>query len=320
MRTIIAAIAALSLGAFAPTASAAQAAPEADPAASAPASDEIIVFGDKERRKLINAYIKATIEEEPAGQYAKFGSALCPSVVGFNEELTSFIEARMRTVAQAAEVAVTQGDCKANVQVLVVKDGPAMINRLRQRNKGAFGKMRPHERRKLTAAQGPAYVWHLVDTIGTTSKAKRDEPGSGLVIDTGTDGGAYSLLSSDLFKTARSNNKSLITEPVSQSINHAFVLIEKDAVMGLDPRQIADFATVMALARAESESAEAPPIETIRTLFQSAPEEAPLSLTAWDLALLTSLYKARGNMRAGQQRASMASTFERVLDEQKDES
>ncbi|MEM6826574.1 MAG: hypothetical protein AAF553_01370 [Pseudomonadota bacterium] len=326
MRTTILSLAALTLA----TSAAAQSspsqsdtpAPSPAPAETSPlqtAQSEILVEGDRERRRTINAYIADIMEEESSGQYARFDAPICPSFSGFSENVVAFMEQRVRDVAKAADVKAAEPGCKGNVLVRVVEDGPATINTMRARHKGAFGTMLPYERRKIAEGQGPAYVWHLVTSTGADDGSNRDEPGAGLSNDFGGDGGAYSMLSSDMFKTGKSNTKSLILQPVRQAITHAFVLIEEDAALGLSPLQIADYAAVMALARSSGDTEAARRVSTIRALFDTPRDEAPELLSDWDLALLKSLYAAQTNLRAGQQRSAMTRMFEKTLVENESE-
>ncbi|MGB3469777.1 MAG: hypothetical protein WBA51_03025 [Erythrobacter sp.] len=86
-------------------------------------------------------------------------------------------------------------------------------------------------------------------------------------------------------------------------------------MVGLSPApvQIADFTALMALGQVKEGESESVPAPSIRTLFARERTDVEPSLTSWYLALLTSLYTVRGNLRASQQRYAMARTFEKVL-------
>jgi hypothetical protein len=268
---------------------------------------DILVEGEKHPRKAIKAYIRSTVAEETAGQYAKFDAPVCPSFTGFTKELSVFLEQRMRDVAKAADIPTGKKNCRTNVHVAIVEDGPEAIADLRQRRKGAFGQMRPYERNRIAKQPGPVYSWHLVSPLSMDVNQDRSIPGGGI---------SHAILEEARVNAARSNVKSRVLQPVRQSINHAVVLIEKDAILGLSPAQIADYVTLRALARAETDESETPRVASIRTLFDGSPEDAPEVLTEWDLALLTALYAAPADLRASQQRAAMAATFEKVLAQQ----
>jgi hypothetical protein len=280
---------------------------------------DILVEGEKHPRKAIKAYIRSTVAEETAGQYAKFDAPVCPSFTGFNEELSVFLEQRMRDVAKAADIPTGKKNCRTNVHVAIVENGPEAIANLRQRRKGAFGRMRPYERDRIAKQPGPVYSWHIVSPMAMDGNQDRATSGAGLsnaLAALGGGGGPNGILDDARINTARTNSKSRVLQPVRQSINHAVVLIEKDAILGLSPAQIADYVTLRALARAETDESETPRVASIRTLFDGSPEDAPEVLTEWDLALLTALYAAPADLRASQQRAAMAVTFEKVLAEQ----
>ena len=80
----------------------------------------IVVEGEKYPRKAIKAYIRSVVAEESAGQYAKFDAPVCPSFTGFNEELSAFLEERMRDVAEAADIPTGKANCRTNVHVSIV--------------------------------------------------------------------------------------------------------------------------------------------------------------------------------------------------------
>ncbi|WP_156423730.1 hypothetical protein [Erythrobacter sp. YT30] len=278
---------------------------------------EIIVEGAKNQRKAILKYIRANVGEEPAGQYAKFEDPICPSVFGFTDNVAQYIETRMRDVAEAAKAKVAGNKCNPNVHLVIVEDGPNTINELRAKRKGAFGQMLPYARRELSQSPGPVYEWRVVSPIGMDGNTDRSKPSAGVSNDLSNQGGGvYALLTEDPFKAGRTNVKSRILQSVRQRIGHAVVLIEKDAVIGLSPTQIADFGVLTALARPDGGSDASPSRNSIRSLFDVPQEEAPEMLTNLDLALLTSLYAARGDLRASGQRAAMVRVFERTLEKQ----
>ena len=289
-----------------------------EPSPSQPADPEIIVPGERDapsQRKHILSYDRAVMSEEPAGQYAKFDDPICPSARGFNDELPAFIEQRILSLAQAADIATAEPGSRTNVLLWIVEDGPTAIKELRVRGKGAFGRMRPYERDRIERGEGPVYKWHLVNPLADDGNQNRALEGAGLANDTGSEGSGPPLLNNEGYNVARTNTKSRILQTVRQGISYAFIVIEKDAILGLSPIQIADFATVMALARVREGESEDITVPSIRTLFANPIEDAEPTLTDWDLALLTSLYKARGNLRASQQRAAMSRTFEKALAE-----
>lgn len=278
----------------------------------------IIVDGERPppaTPKQVLAYVNAVMMEEPEGQYAKFGGPICPSAHGFNEELTAFIEQRILALAKAAQIDTAKRDCRPNIHLMIVADGPSAIKELRQRGRTAFGRMRPYERDRIERGEGPVYKWHLINPLADDGNQNRASGGAGMANDAGSEEGFASILDNEGWNVARTNTKSRILKTVRQGISHAFIVIEKDAIISLSPIQIADYTALMALARITEGEAQSNAAPSIRTLFTQPREDAMASLSDWDLALLKSLYKVRGNLRASQQRAAMTRSFRQVLKE-----
>ncbi|MEO1489256.1 MAG: hypothetical protein AAFR88_07465, partial [Pseudomonadota bacterium] len=181
------------------------------------------------------------------------------------------------------------------------------------RYRGVFGKMRPYYRAKLEKGEGPVYNWHVVQEVSSDDNARSSRQGSGF----SAGGETYGVLGDDSLKASRTNVKSRVQLPVKQRIGHGFVLIERQAIIGLNPLQIADYAVMRGLLRAQEDTEAYSEIGTIMALFDKNLEadERPELLTEWDLALLTSLYKAPGDMNSDRQRSQMARTFVKVLNE-----
>lgn len=284
-----------------------------------PSGPTIIVPGDldtSERKRAVNQFIRAVMRA-PKGQYARFSEAICPSVIGFSSKVETLIEARIREVSEAAGIDIAKDGCKPNLHLMAVEDGRQTIRKLRSRRTGAFGQMLPAYRDKIARGDGPVFNWHAVFPISTDDGRNRARLGSGYVPSAGSDPGrgGLSLLAEDGFKAGMTNVKSRLKQSVKQDITHGFVLIEREALLGLSPIQIADFAAMRGLLSANPETEDLGPVSTIMTLFDVEKDAQLPGITEWDLALLAALYKAPVDLSADRQRSLMAKLFLATLED-----
>lgn len=292
--------------------------PETTPATAAPmakvpgSEDGIVVIGERIPDEEIRSFIHAMLFPERIGAtkfYAKQGDPLCPAVIGLEEPSESSVLERMRTVARVSGIAVAdEADCKYNLIVALVEDGPATISDWRTRHhRRVFGSMPNHARDTVMRGSGPAYAWHIVDrdpevmanTLGTSAFV-----GGGTMLDG---------FPANIFLPMPRNPHMLIEVP--EVIFRSFVLIERDALAGVSATQLADYALMRGMMQVQNDLGAAPQVESILNLFGEGrtPATAPPSLTRIDLAMLVSLYATRGNVGASRQRGDMMEPFRRVM-------
>lgn len=273
-----------------------------------PNKPEIVVEADKQQRKTISRYIAEIVEEGRENQYARYNAPICPSAIGFTKPVEDFIEQRIRDVAIAADIKVGALDCDVNLHLMIVEDGPKAISALRREHSQAFGYMTPYERQRLSNREGPVYDWHLIKVVSVDNGADRSVRRSSIP-------GGYGLLTDDNVNAATTTINSLIFLPVRQEIKHAFVLIEKEAIIGLSPVQIADFATMRALMQIKDGTSEELRESSILSIFRynARYDEAPELIDDWDLAILKALYAAPNNRSSAQQRSVMARSVNREV-------
>ena len=292
----------------------AQSAPSGEAPPDAAPSSEIVVSGRVDRgeqKKAVNRFIRAVMRTEASGQYARFNSAICPSAIGFSKEVEALIETRVRTVARAANIALAKTKCDPNLHIVLVDNGPDAVKWMRRKARGAFGRMRPHQRDAIERGAGPVFNWHAVYPVSMDNggnRAIQNGGGSGAV------GASAGILGDPALNAGMTNVKSRIRQPIKQDIVHGMVLIERQAARALSAIQVADFAAMRGLLSAKTDDENLASVETIMTLFDTPKEERLPGLTEWDLALLTALYKAPADMNANRQRSLMAKIFEASLE------
>lgn len=272
---------------------------------------EIVVTGEKTTKEEIAELIKSTMAIPKGGrhegQYARFPGAVCPKVTGLSEQNNQQVEQRMRGVALAADMSVAGEQCSPNVYVIVVADGNEAIEMLRKKRSRLFGGMSHYERSRIAKSGGPAYAWKRIQTGSAETGALQNSDETDILP---TDEMAKTEVA-----TMHSNVKSRIKRSVKQSMTHAFLLIEKDALIDLTTVQIADYAAMRSYMDTRDDKAIKAPAYSILSLFDAADDDrpAPTSVSELDLVLLSALYNSPADVSASMQSSAMINRFEKEL-------
>lgn len=217
------------------------------------------------------------IIEEPL---PRFEDRVCPGILGLEREYAELVVTRLRTNAESFGLRLASHDsCEPNLVVAIVEDSRTYLADLMERRAYLFVDMEPAERQDMLAQANASGVWHQI--------APRTRDG----IRVGR--------SDNLVQPPRAGMwqaHSRIYRPVRHDITYALVLLNKDAVSGLTLRQIADFATLRALATEYPEVAQES-ADTMLRLFDEGASR-PQELTAVDRAWLTRLYHGIPNLPA----------------------
>ncbi|MGB3472409.1 MAG: hypothetical protein WBA51_16465 [Erythrobacter sp.] len=284
----------------------------AAPPKEATTENTIVVTGERLPDKAVNRFIYDMIRPQAIGQdsqYPRLRDDFCPSVIGFPEEAANAITERMRRVARAAGIPVATGDCRANMHLVRVEDGPKAIRYLREKNaRASFGIMPLWQRDLIERREGPVYSWQQTYPYGADSDAAAV---SNLV--NGGPLGEGALNFNFIYQNPR------MRTPVTTAFRHSTVMVERAALEDVSPTQLADFAVMRGLVTAREDRFRegARTADSILNLFDPAvdPDERLPSLGRMDLALLTSLYAAPDDVNANRQRGRMVKTFKAVLEE-----
>ncbi|MFB0612274.1 hypothetical protein [Aurantiacibacter poecillastricola] len=210
----------------------------------------------------------------------RFQDRLCPGVIGLEQEFAELVVTRLRMNAERFGLRLAEdGGCEPNLVVAVVDDSKAYLADLVERRGYLFRDMDPADRERMLTAAGPVGVWHQTaartrDGIRVGRRENLTQP---------PEAGMWQA-------------HSRIYRPVRHDITYALVLLDIDSVRGLTLRQLADFATLRALATEypdEAGQGEA----SMLTLFDETAAR-PEELTAFDTAWLTSLYSGMANIPA----------------------
>ena len=238
--------------------------------------DDVIVTARKPLDAQAARHFVHQISAATQGQIARFDAEVCPLVIGFTPDFEKLIVARILRVAKAVGAEVAKPDCRGNVVLVATDDGAALVQGLRSSRPDLFAGMQPVEIRRVIASKGPVRNWAATAVVNEDGR-RPGTPGSGNLQDP---------------QTLEVKSASFINPSSKQVIDASAVVVDSNAISGKTVIQLADYATMRALARTRPvEDMEG--IGTILTLFDSA--TPPQSVTETDVAYLKALYAMPGN-------------------------
>lgn len=222
----------------------------------------------------------------------RFSEAVCPGIIGFKQDFAEYMVGRIR--ANAAALGLRGGDeqtCDPNILVVAVADSQAFLEKLRAERGYIFREVEPGERRELLdSASGPARALLRVRT------RSRD----GIPVDRQDD-------LQNLPQTLMWGAHSRIFVPTQNDIVAALVVIDRDAVAGLNADQIADYVSFRALSHTLPDAGS----PSIVNLFEDGAGR-PGGLTDFDRAFLGQLYAGLPNMPASARLADIGAATGRA--------
>ena len=252
--------------------------------------DEIVVEGVRDPAREVEQFVSALTEAPIRGQISRFDWAVCPAAVGLPDAQNAAIVDRMRRVATAAGIKTAPAPCQPNALVLVTSDKREMIERLHESYPDYFEGHTRDDVAGLARQPGPAAAWHV--------EGRLDRNGVPLARDGLT--GQYKLESSDTPSRLTPNSRPHFVASV--------VVVELDALAGLTPTQLADYAAMRAFARSDPERLKNSAAPTILSILDAPIGSAvPITMTEWDLGFLKALYSSKENRYASQQRGEIRS-------------
>ena len=210
----------------------------------------------------------------------RFEDRLCPGVIGLDQEYAELMVTRLRTNVQSLGLRLaSDDDCDPNLVVAIVDDSRSYLAELMERRGYLFTDMDPAERDEMLADAGASGVWHQV--------AARTRDG----IRVGRSDNLVQPPNAGMWQA-----HSRIYRPVRHDITYALVLLNREEVRGLTLRQLADYASLRALAT-EFPEASGSTQPSMLTLFDAG-AQTPEELTPFDRAWLARLYEGIPNRPA----------------------
>jgi hypothetical protein len=256
---------------------------------------------EKAARDLAVGFVKATgvaAGETPA---ARWVAPICPEVLGLEDIGKRAAEAKIRRVAAAVGAAVAPEGCRRNIVVSFTSDGAALAREVVEREPRRVANLTPGARSAVLTGSAPVRWLYTAETRGRHGGAETtsgDAAQSGPATHAGS--GAGSSIGGDM-PTLMHYESSVLSTLTNRVLTSAIVIIDTDEAMGRRLDTLAAYAALVALA--EIRNADAAPVGSILTLFQSS--APPRDLTTQDLAFLRALYRLPLDRQAMQHRGQL---------------
>ena len=265
---------------------------------------QIIVQGQRERAE-IDKFVDQLSPQQADIQLGKFFVPVCPGVVGLPDGQNKLVEARMRTVAAAIGAPVAADGCVPDVIVVVAQDKKAAIEDLQRRRPWLLGDIATGDIRLLKRLPGPAAGWQVVGKVVS----------DGMPLNRVRYGAATDMAGNEAMLAKGFGVVGRLQQATVPQFVVSVVVIEDRALDRVTTIQLADYATMRALAPISWRSASMP-ARSILNLFDpgKALAEQPASVTWWDVALLKSVYDTSNSVPADIQRSAIAAMMKRQID------
>jgi hypothetical protein len=253
----------------------------------APADQAIVVEGVRDPRRRASDFLDKVIPPSFDAKLGRFEDPICPAAVGLPANLRDEVLARIRTVGAATRIPVSTGKCTPNLLLIVVPDKKEMIEGMRRERQAYLYGVGPDRVKRMETSPEPVASWQVSEVIGADGIPLR------------VDGDGFPRL----FTTVPASR---LTDTTRTRLLAGVVIVEKRALVGVSTRQLADYALVRTLSPIQQREAQAP-ASSVLSLFNGSvrPEDAPQSVTWWDLALLKALASTRSDVIASVQRREL---------------
>lgn len=257
--------------------------------------DPIIVTGERaiEKDEVRNAVRDIAMRgREFKRPMSQFQMPLCVSVVGLGKAFGNQVAKRIERNTREAGFMVDSPGCDTNALVVVVKDPPKLIKRLRKTQPRLFNVRASQQIRRAKSRGDAAITWSLerrADPGGNAraaAQAPAASPGSALFGNAGVS-----------VPTSRSIGASRFFIGYSRERVYSIVIFDVERLGDVHLNQLADFATMRVLAdpQPQVDLDDGSPADSILTLYDVGPKAAPPGMTQIDRAFLKGLYALRPN-------------------------
>lgn len=261
-----------------------------------PAPTEITVEGVRNPDRQIGAFVDALTRTRIGGQLSRFDWAVCPAAVGLPEAQNAAVVDRMRKVAEAAGIRTAPAVCTPNALVVVTRSKAEMIEQLHRKYPSYFEGVAPGDIRRMTRSSSPAAAWQI--------EGRLDRDGVEVPRDALT--GQYILEGTD--------TPSRLSPASRPHFVASVVVVEVQALAGLTPIQLADYAAMRAFARTDPQQLKKSTAPTILNILDAPMDSSvPITMTDWDLGFLKALYASNENSYANRQRGEIRSQLREGL-------
>lgn len=239
---------------------------------------------DERVRSFIDEVVAAPVGRGPA----RWRDNICVGVANLKGEAAQYLADRVSEVAMDIGLEPGEPGCQPNILIIGTDDGAGMARGLVAARRNVFwpgGAGMNRSRAALEAFQAsdhPVRWWHI-----------------SLPVDSQTGALAVKLPGENPPLVAKTTSGRLRTT-IRNDLGRVIIIVDMSKVDGLDLRQIADYAAMVAFSQVDPD-ADTEDYDSILSLFRR-PQTTP-HLSEWDMAYLKALYSAELNQSSATHQA-----------------
>jgi hypothetical protein len=301
---------------------------EAGSAKSEPLPEVTVSASRSELEKRVSKFVnQIAATENGAEGLAQWGAPpACPLVAGLSKKDGEFILERLSEIGQSAGVPLGDEHCRPNLYILVTSQPEALLRGMEERNrKYTFGvdasSYPPVETPanivdEFIKTPRPVRVWHNVTEKDAWGKplsycqSQMVMPPPPLCTETSSINPAACNPNRYYRCGTAIAGGSHIVLSSSWTLSRVFVIVDQARLKGVTAGQLADYVAMSSFAKLKAD-AHLEDGTTILTLFNGAPEAAPVGMTVWDQTFLNSLYATERKSKL--QRSQIARQMVRAI-------
>jgi hypothetical protein len=274
-------------------------------------SETIVVRGTRidpqQARQQAVDFVKKTGVAHGQQQVARWVVPICIKVVGLTTPQAARIEKLMVDIAFEANVAVAKPGCQPNITVSFAPDAGEVVRYIYARKPRQLDELSRAEKEQLLNGSAPVRWWYATQMLDRDGVKANNISAPWITAGEGANPTYLSLPGDGVTATQQYNSGSIVRTPTVRSLYGATVVVDARKVSSAPLDAIAAYAAMVAFAEMNASD---PPPDSILGMFK--PESIETSLTDWDMAFLTSLYRMPLDRRSRIQRGHLV---EALLDE-----
>lgn len=234
----------------------------------------------RELERRVDHYVAADVVTYLNDALVRWDQPLCPLAAGLPRDMDEFILARISHVATAAHVPLAGEHCKANLYIIATPYPDLLLKKWRQRNPAMY--------RLCSGIGGVRAFMHSHRPVRVWYNTEFTHEGGGPGNLNSLQLSYYSPMGGCI---GGGSGGTRLEYSTVQGLTSVFIIVDLAQTKSFTIGQLADYVSLLGLAQIDL-SGDPGNVPTILTLFRD-PEHPPHALSAWDEALLYSLYNTR---------------------------
>lgn len=231
-------------------------------------------------RRRVDQFVTAVVVRPYGENLIRWNGPVCPLVAGLSRDFGEFVLRRISQAAADARAPLAGTACHPNLYVVATNHPDALLKTWWARDKWMYNTGHgPRPVNDFVQSRQPVRVWYNTD-LGCAGNAQITT-GVPSYTGFGPPGVAPPICANDIPDATR------LGRPIILSILSAIVVVDLRQMEKVTVRQMADYIALISLADVR-QGTDSIPVSSILWLFGH--ERPPQGLSAWDQALLYSLY------------------------------